>query len=100
MPRCLAALSLVLALAVLSGCKGDPKTPEYWDKKLTGAHRADSRVQVVETLRTSGNLQESFLPMLHAAARRGEEARGEGRPGACPRGLEEPHLPGAAAVRP
>ncbi|MFL5347161.1 MAG: HEAT repeat domain-containing protein [Hyalangium sp.] len=66
MPRCLAALSLVLALAVLPGCKGDPKTPEYWDKQLNGAHRADGRVQVVETLRTSGNLQESFLPMLHA----------------------------------
>ena len=66
MPRCLAALSLVLALSVLSGCKGDPKTPEYWEKQLTGARKADSRVQVVETLRTSGNLQTSFLPMLHA----------------------------------
>lgn len=66
MPRCLAALSVVLALVVLPGCKGDPKTPEYWDKQLSGAHRADGRVQVVETLRTSGNLQEGFLPMLHA----------------------------------
>lgn len=66
MPRCLTALSLVLALAVFSGCKGDPKTPEYWEKQLTGARKADGRVQAVESLRTSGNLQASFLPMLHA----------------------------------
>lgn len=66
MRRCLAALSLALALAVLPGCKGDPKTPEYWEKKLAGAKRADGRVQVLESLRSSGNLQESFLPMLHA----------------------------------
>ncbi|WP_224366024.1 HEAT repeat domain-containing protein [Hyalangium versicolor] len=66
MPRCLAALSVMLVLAVLPGCKGDPKTPEYWEKRLSGAKRADGRIQVVESLRTSGNLQEGFLPMLHA----------------------------------
>ncbi|WP_224241887.1 HEAT repeat domain-containing protein [Hyalangium gracile] len=66
MPRCLAALSVVLAVLVLSGCKGDPKTPEFWEKKLASAKRADGRVQVLESLRSSGNLQEGFLPMLHA----------------------------------
>ncbi|MBN1205718.1 MAG: HEAT repeat domain-containing protein [Myxococcaceae bacterium] len=77
MPRSLAALSLVLALAVLSGCKGDPKEPEYWEKKLGSARKADTRVQVVEALRSSGNLQESFLPMLHArlAAEKRPEVR-------------------------
>ncbi|HYI00339.1 HEAT repeat domain-containing protein [Hyalangium sp.] len=65
MLRSFAALSLALALAVLSGCKGDPKTPEYWEKQLSSAKKKDGRVQVLETLRTSGNLQESFLPMLH-----------------------------------
>jgi HEAT repeat protein len=66
MHRCLAALSLVLALAMLPGCKGDPKTPEYWDKKLGDAHKVDTRIQVIEAMRSSGNVQEGFLPMLHS----------------------------------
>ncbi|WP_225409982.1 HEAT repeat domain-containing protein [Stigmatella hybrida] len=66
MPRLAAALSLAAALALLPGCKGDPKTPEYWEKKLEGARKTSAKVQVVDTLRTSGNLQEGFLPMLHA----------------------------------
>jgi HEAT repeat protein len=65
MPRSVAALSLVLALAFLSGCKGDPNTPEYWEKQITSARKSDVKVQVLEALRSSGNLQESFLPMLH-----------------------------------
>jgi HEAT repeat protein len=65
MTRSVVALSLALALAFLSGCKGDPKSPEYWEKKLTGARKTDAKVQVVESLRSSGNLQEGFLPMLH-----------------------------------
>ncbi|MDC0713935.1 HEAT repeat domain-containing protein [Stigmatella sp. ncwal1] len=66
MPRLVAALSLTVALFALSGCKGDPKTPEYWEKKLEGARKTSAKVQVVDALRTSGNLQEGFLPMLHA----------------------------------
>ncbi|HEX8706121.1 MAG TPA: HEAT repeat domain-containing protein [Myxococcaceae bacterium] len=66
MTRCLTALSLALVLCLLPGCKGDPKTPEYWEKQLTGAKKKDDRVRVVDALRASGNLQESFLPMLHA----------------------------------
>jgi HEAT repeat protein len=77
MPRCLTALSLALALCLLPGCKGDPKTPEYWEKKLSGARKTDAKVQVVESLRTSGNLQEGFLPMLHGrlAAEKRPEVR-------------------------
>jgi HEAT repeat protein len=75
MLRTLAALSLALALAVLSGCKGDPKTPEYWEKKLSSAKKTDNKVQVVEAMRTSGNVQESFLPMLHGKL--GSEKRPE-----------------------
>jgi HEAT repeat protein len=77
MPRLAAALSLVAALATLSGCKGDPKTPEYWEKKLEGARKPSAKVQVVDALRTSGNLQEGFLPMLHA--RLAEEKKPEVR---------------------
>jgi HEAT repeat protein len=58
-------LSLALALALLSGCKGDPNTPEYWEKKLSDAKKTDAKIQLVEALRTSGNMKESFLPMLH-----------------------------------
>jgi HEAT repeat protein len=65
MTRCLAALSLALALCLLPGCKADPNTPEYWEKKLSGARKTDAKVQVVESLRSSGNLKEGFLPMLH-----------------------------------
>jgi len=65
MLRSLSALSLALALAVLPGCKGDPKTPEYWEKKISGAKRTDAKVQAIEAMRSSGNLQESFLTMLH-----------------------------------
>lgn len=65
MSRLLAALSLVLSLAFLPGCSGDPKTPEYWEKSLTRARRAEDRERVVEGLRKSGHLNASFLPLLH-----------------------------------
>ena len=52
-----------LALA-LAGCKGDPKTPEYWGKALDSAKSAKDRVRIVNDLRESPNLQKSFLPML------------------------------------
>lgn len=65
MPSSRAMLSLALALALLSGCKSDPNTPEHWEKKLSDAKRGDAKVQVVEALRSSGHLQASFLPMLH-----------------------------------
>ncbi|HLK99093.1 MAG TPA: HEAT repeat domain-containing protein [Myxococcaceae bacterium] len=65
MSRWLTALSVALVLCLLPGCKGDPKTPEYWEKQLSDARKKDARVQVVDALRGSGHLNESFLPMLH-----------------------------------
>jgi HEAT repeat protein len=65
MSRLLAASSLALVL-VLSGCKVDPTSPDYWEKTLGKARRAQDQVRVVETLRSSGNLNASFLPFLHA----------------------------------
>lgn len=65
MPRPLVALSLALSLAFLPGCSGDPKTPEYWEKGLSRARRAQERERVVESLRQSGHLDARFLPFLH-----------------------------------
>ncbi len=65
MSRLLVALSLALSLVFLPGCSGDPKTPEYWEKTLSRARRAEDRERVLEGLRKSGHLNASFLPMLH-----------------------------------
>ncbi|MFL5357323.1 HEAT repeat domain-containing protein [Archangium sp.] len=65
MSRILAATSLALVL-VLSGCKVDPASPEYWEKTLGKARRAQDQVRVLETLRSSGHLDARFLPFLHA----------------------------------
>lgn len=62
----LACLAVVLLGLMVSGCKGDPKTPEFWEKALKDARRTQERVRLIEDLRTSGNLNPSFLPMLHA----------------------------------
>ncbi|WNG55389.1 HEAT repeat domain-containing protein [Archangium gephyra] len=64
MSRLLAATSLALVL-LLSGCKVDPASPEYWEKTLGKARRAQDKVRVLETLRGSGKLDASFLPFLH-----------------------------------
>jgi HEAT repeat protein len=66
MSRLLSASSLALVLLLtLSGCKVDPTTPAYWEKTLGKARRAQDKVRVVETLRSSGHLNTSFLPLLH-----------------------------------
>jgi HEAT repeat protein len=60
-----AGLLCVVALTAFSGCKGDPKTPEYWEKSLQGARKSRDRVRTLEELRDSGKLSPAFLPMLH-----------------------------------
>jgi HEAT repeat protein len=65
MSRPFAMLSLALALLTLSGCKGDPSTPAWWEKSLSKARKTQDKVRVVESLRGSEHLNESFLPMLH-----------------------------------
>jgi hypothetical protein len=66
MSRLIATLSLVLVLLAVSGCKGDPTTPAYWEKSLSKAHKTQDKLRVVEDLRGSGHLNEGFLPLLHA----------------------------------
>jgi HEAT repeat protein len=58
------SLTLVLLLT-LPGCKVDPTSPDHWEKSLSKARRPQDKVRVIETLRSSGHLNASFLPMLH-----------------------------------
>ncbi|MFZ5470310.1 MAG: HEAT repeat domain-containing protein [Myxococcota bacterium] len=65
MPRALRWLCLTAVVAVFPACKGDPATPEYWDKALSSAKRSKDRVRVLDDLRSSDKLGPTFLPMLH-----------------------------------
>ena len=56
----------LLSLLALPACSKDPATPEYWAQQLDAAKRSSERVRVVDTLRSSGKLNKSFLPMLEA----------------------------------
>lgn len=62
-------LLLVLSFAVvplsMSGCKGDPSTPEFWAKALKGAHKSKERVRVLDDLRSGKHATPAFLPLLH-----------------------------------
>ncbi|MFP2909558.1 HEAT repeat domain-containing protein [Pyxidicoccus sp. 3LFB2] len=60
-----AALCVALSFLTLAGCKGDPASPEYWESNIQQTRRPEDRVRMVEALRASGKLNESFLPMLH-----------------------------------
>lgn len=53
-----------LAALALSGCKGDPSTPEYWEKAFSGAKNKKARVTLVEEMRTR-KVDAKFLPVLH-----------------------------------
>jgi HEAT repeat protein len=65
MLRSIALLSLAAALVTLPSCKGDPNTPEYWDKALSNAKKIKERNRVLEDLRESKKLSPQYLPMLH-----------------------------------
>ncbi|MBI3181423.1 MAG: HEAT repeat domain-containing protein [Myxococcales bacterium] len=64
--RPLVSLCLALALFGLAGCKGDPNTPEYWDKALNGSKKTKEKLRVLDELREAKALNGSFAPMLHA----------------------------------
>ena len=64
MRHILLTVSLSLSL-VLSGCKGDPNTPEYWQKAITSGKRKKDKVAKVEALRAAKVATPAFLPMLH-----------------------------------
>ena len=65
MRRVLLVVSLSMSLALIPGCKGDPNTPEYWQKAIASAKRKKDKVRVVEDLRSSKKMTATFLPMLH-----------------------------------
>ncbi|QDE66761.1 PBS lyase [Myxococcus xanthus] len=65
MTRSLTALCIALSFLVLAGCKGDPATPEYWESGIQQSRRAEDRIRMVEAMRSSGKMDERFLPMLH-----------------------------------
>ena len=56
----------LLSLLALPACSKDPSTPDYWVQQLDAAKRSSERVRVVDTLRSSGKMNKSFLPMLEA----------------------------------
>ncbi len=64
MRNILLTVSLSLSL-VLSGCKGDPNTPEYWQKSISNAKKKKDKVARVEALRAAKVVTPAFLPMLH-----------------------------------
>ncbi len=65
MRRATFTAALCAALLLVAGCKGDPKSPEYWQKSISGGKQAKDRIRSVDDLRASGNLNPSFLPTLH-----------------------------------
>ncbi len=54
----------VVGLLALPACSKDPATPDYWAAQLEASKRSSERVRVVDTLRSSGKLNKSFLPLL------------------------------------
>ncbi|MBU8894375.1 HEAT repeat domain-containing protein [Corallococcus sp. M34] len=78
MSRSFVALCLSVSFLALVGCKKDPATPDYWEEYLARIRRADDRVRLIESMRSSGKANASFLPMLHAqlAAEHKPEVKG------------------------
>lgn len=52
------------ALLTLVSCKGDPATPEYWEKSLSTKGKKE-KLRAVEDLRAAKVANAGFLPMLH-----------------------------------
>jgi HEAT repeat protein len=69
----------VVSLAALCACKGDPSTPQYWEKAVKGGRYAQDRVAVLEDLRASKKLTPAFAPMLEGllAAEKKERVKQE-----------------------
>lgn len=58
-------IALTATMLFGAGCKGDPATPEYWQKTIPGTKRTDKRVQAVQALRESSSLNATWAPMIH-----------------------------------
>lgn len=59
------SLSLVVLAVSVAACKGDPNTPEYWEKQAADTHRAQDRSRLWDDLRGSPSLTPAFVDMLH-----------------------------------
>ncbi len=66
MRQILLTVAISLSLVFSASCKGDPKTPEYWQKSISGAKKKKDKVARVEALRAAKVVTPAFLPMLHA----------------------------------
>jgi HEAT repeat protein len=53
-----------IAALTLSGCKGDPNTPEYWEKAFSSAKNKKGRQAVVEDMRARKLTGPQFLAVL------------------------------------
>lgn len=58
-------VALAAMLLFTTGCKGDPNTPEYWQKAIPGAKKTANRVKAVQSLRDATALDKSWAPMVH-----------------------------------
>lgn len=63
--RSLLAVAGLALMLVISGCKGDPTTPEYWAKRIEGAKGKKEKLKAIEDLRSGKNMSPAMLPMLH-----------------------------------
>ncbi|MBL8937219.1 MAG: HEAT repeat domain-containing protein, partial [Archangium sp.] len=62
--RSLLAVAGLALMLVVSGCKGDPTTPEYWSKRIEGAKGKKEKLKAIEELREK-HMSPAMLPMLH-----------------------------------
>jgi HEAT repeat protein len=53
-----------IAALTLSGCKGDPNTPEYWEKAFSSAKNKKGRQALVEEMRAKKVTAPQFLAVL------------------------------------
>jgi HEAT repeat protein len=72
MRNALLSITAIAAL-LLSGCKGDPNTPEYWEKAITGAKSKKQRQALVEDMRNSKRTGPQFTAVLNKRLSSGEE---------------------------
>ena len=63
--RCALFFITAMAALVLTGCKGDPNTPEYWEKAFNSAKNKKQRVSLVEDMRTGKRTSPAFTAVLH-----------------------------------
>jgi HEAT repeat protein len=66
-------VTTAIAALLLSSCKGDPNTPEYWEKAITGAKSKKQRQSLVEDMRTNKHTGPAFTAVLNKRLASGDE---------------------------